>query len=166
MPVASLHAPKLSSSLMQSPRTIGNCILGSSSHSSLTHFWLLPLSLWVCHMFLKSQDWRHPLLFSKSATPRPQINLMILILSLLNVCSFFLRYCTWEVRLWHLFSKCLENHSPEMIDNNLNMFFLQDPPKDLNQFIHTSSRAVLIHLFLLFCSFIAVAKFFAFQSSH
>lgn len=166
MPIKSLHAPKLSYPLMQSPRTIGNFILGSSSHSSLTHFWLLPLSLWACHMFLKSQDWRHPLLFSKSATLSPQINLMILILSLLNVCSFFLRYSTWEVRLWHLFSKCLENHSPEMIDSNLNMFFLQGPPKDLNLSIHTSSRTVLIHLFLLFCLFIVFAKFFVFQSSH
>lgn len=151
---------------MQSPRTIGNCILGYPSHSSLTHFWLLPLSLWACHMFPKSQDWRHPLLFSKSATPSPQINLMILILSLLNVRSFFLRYSTWEVRLWNLLSNCLENHSPEMIDSNLNMFFLQDLPKGLNCFIHTSSRAVLIHLFLLFCSFIVIAKFLVFQSFH
>lgn len=44
----------------------------------------------------------------------------------------------------------VRNYSPEMKDISLNMFFLQDPPKDLNWSIQMPSRAVLIHLFLFF----------------
>ena len=95
MPIPSPHALELHYHLLQSLRVEENSILGSSSCSKLTHFWLLPLSLWAWHTFLRSQDWRQfkewSLLYSKSTVCSPQTNL-----SLLNVNSVFLRCSTWD----------------------------------------------------------------------